>query len=279
MLEIPEAAGLVRQLNQTVFGKTIRQVIAAQNPHGFAWYHGDPSGYASLMVGKKIGNAVNPGGMVEIVVEDVYLLFSDGINLRYHQTSSDQPLKHQLLIVFEDSTSISATVAMYGGLSCFPQGTNDNPYYLAARQKTSPLADAFSKDYFMGLFLPGTENHSLKAFLATEQRIPGLGNGVLQDILFNAQIHPKRKVLTLSSQEIDMLFHAIKRTLKTMADLGGRDTEKDLFGNPGGYQTRMSKNTVGQPCQVCGNLVIKQAYMGGSVYFCPVCQTESLPSN
>lgn|GEM_PF-2077218 len=30
-----------------------------------------------------------------------------------------------------------------------------------------------------------------KAFLATEQRIPGLGNGVLQDILWTARIHPK----------------------------------------------------------------------------------------
>jgi hypothetical protein len=29
---------------------------------------------------------------------------------------------------------------------------------------------------------------SLKALLATEQRIPGLGNGVLQDILFKARM-------------------------------------------------------------------------------------------
>jgi formamidopyrimidine-DNA glycosylase len=275
MIEIPEAAVLARQVNQTVSGKTISQVIAAQNPHGFAWYTGDPSGYAALLVGKKFGKAVNPGGMVEIEVQDVRLLFSDGINLRFHQTSSEQPLKHQMLIAFEDQTSLSATVAMYGGLSCFPQGANDNPYYLAARQKTSPLDDAFSKDHFFGLFLPKTENYSLKAFLATEQRIPGLGNGVLQDILFKAQLHPKRKVSSLTLQEKEPLFLAIKQTLQEMADLGGRDTEKDFFGNPGGYQTRMSKNTVGQPCQVCGSPVIKQAYMGGSIYFCPECQKES----
>jgi len=168
-----------------------------------------------------------------------------------------------------------ATVAMYGGLSCFPQGANDNPYYLASRQKTSPLSEAFTQDYFFSLFVPDTEKYSLKAFLATEQRIPGIGNGVLQDILFKAQLHPKRKVSTLTTKDKESLFHAAKLTLKEMAALGGRDTEKDLFGNPGGYQTRMSKNTVGQPCQVCGSLVIKQAYMGGSIYFCPGCQKES----
>ncbi len=59
-----------------------------------------------------------------------------------------------------------------------------------------------------------------------------------------------------------------------MARQGGRDTEKDLFGNFGGYITLMSKNTVGKACPVCGGLIQKQAYMGGSIYFCPSCQKE-----
>jgi formamidopyrimidine-DNA glycosylase len=42
---------------------------------------------------------------------------------------------------------------------------------------------------------------SLKAALATEQRIPGLGNGSLQDILWQAHLHPKRKTNTLSDEE------------------------------------------------------------------------------
>ena len=34
-----------------------------------------------------------------------------------------------------------------------------------------------------------------------------------------------------------------------MVKRGGRDTEKDLFGQPGGYQTQLSKLTVGQSCR------------------------------
>ena len=75
MIEIPEAAALAGQINQTLSGKRISQVITAQNPHGFAWYFGDPAGYAALLVGKKIGKAVNPGGMVEIEVQDVRSAF------------------------------------------------------------------------------------------------------------------------------------------------------------------------------------------------------------
>ena len=113
---------------------------------------------------------------------------------------------------------------------------------------------------------------SAKAFLATEQRIPGLGNGTLQDILFNARVHPKRKVESLSEAEKRAVFDSVKVTLAQMTAQGGRDTETDIFGQPGGYATKCSKHTVDKPCAVCGTPIVKQSYMGGSVYFCPTCQ-------
>ena len=201
-------------------------------------------------------------------------MFSDGVNLRFHQTPEERPLKHQLLIEFEDSTAVSATVAMYGGLLCYPRGANENRYYLVAKEKPSPLTERFTAEYFEGLFLLETNKLSLKAFLATQQRIPGLGNGVLQDILYQARLHPKSKVDTLGEGGKQALFDAVKITLCDMVKEGGRDTERDLFGNAGGYSTRMSKNTAGQPCPSCGSLIQKQNYLGGSIYFCPGCQKE-----
>ena len=110
--------------------------------------------------------------------------------------------------------------------------------------------------------------------MATEQRVPGLGNGILQDILFEAGIHPKRKLNTFSMKEKRALYHGSLAVIKAMAEQNGRDTEKDLFGNPGGYGTAMSRKTVGQPCPKCGDLIRKEAYMGGSIYYCPSCQKE-----
>ena len=113
---------------------------------------------------------------------------------------------------------------------------------------------------------------SVKALLATEQRIPGLGNGVLQDILFNARIHPKRKISTLNAEDKQLLFHSVKDTLRDMIAKGGRDTERDFLGNAGGYRCILSKNTYTKPCVCCGSRLIKEAYLGGSVYYCPNCQ-------
>lgn len=49
-------------------------MVAAQSPHKFAWYYGDPRKYNSLLAGKTVGNAVNHGGMVEIKAGNATLL-------------------------------------------------------------------------------------------------------------------------------------------------------------------------------------------------------------
>jgi len=272
VIELPEASVLAKQINDTVVGKKIKDVIAAQTPHKLAWYFGDPQEYKSLLVGKVISEAASYGGQVEITAGKAKILFSDGVNLRYYDGSEKPPDKHQLLLEFDDGSYLVGWVQMYGGLSAFRKGENDNKYYLVAKEKPSPLSGNFDEDYFKSLFDEGTAKLSLKAFLATEQRIPGLGNGVLQDILFNAKMHPKKKAGTLSTDDKQVLFDSIKNTLSEMTAKGGRDTENDLSGKPGGYKTRLSKNTVGQPCPICGALIQKEAYLGGSIYYCAGCQ-------
>jgi formamidopyrimidine-DNA glycosylase len=273
MIELPEAVSLAKQLTETIKGKTVESVIAGYSPHKFAWYYGDPADYGARLRGKTIGTSVAQGGMVEIRADDVVLLFSDGVVLRFLAKGEKRPAKHQLLIEFGDGAALSASVQMYGGLVCFRDGEYDNKYYDVAREKPSPLSDEFDSRYFDGLISsPDVQKLSAKAFLATEQRVPGLGNGVLQDILYNARIHPKRKIETLADAERAALFDSVKSTLKEMTGQGGRDTEKDLFGEPGGYETKLSKNTVNRPCPVCGGRIVRQAYMGGSIYFCAGCQ-------
>lgn len=99
---------------------------------------------------------------------------------------------------------------------------------------------------------------SAKGFLATGQRIPGPRNGVLQNILLNAGIHPKKKIHTLSDAQKLRLFDNVKATLAEMVEGGGRDTERDLLGNWGGYETKLSKNTVLSLCRNCGGAIKKE---------------------
>lgn len=274
MLEIPESNTIAKQMNEMLKGKVIKYVKANMSPHKFAWYFGNTEDYHDLLAGKKIGLANARGGMIEIEVEDCRIVFGDGATPRFYEDCGNIPEKHQLFMEFTDGSALVATIQMYGGLCAYKEGQNDNPYYLGACEKPSILSDEFSFDYFKSLYSESLQNKSVKAFIATEQRIPGLGNGVLQDILFQADLHPKRKMNTISEDDIKKLYYTIKKVLKEMIENGGRDTEKDLFGNPGRYITYMSKNTYGEPCTKCGYQICKQSFLGGTVYFCEHCQKE-----
>ena len=273
MIELPETYVLAEQIERELTGKTIRSAVANAHPHGFAFYTGDPAAYGGMLSGKMItGTNADPNAIdawdsnVEIICGDMLLSISTPI--KYHAPGAKLPKLHQLLLEFEDGSHLSCTVQMWGGMHCFPYGGRGE----VPRQPPGPLTDAFDEANFDGLLSGVKPTISAKAFLATEQRVPGLGNGVLQDILFNARIHPKRKLQSLTDGDKAALLHSVKSTLAEMKALGGRDTEKDLFDQKGGYQTILSNNTLKSPCRVCGAGLIREAYLGGNIYYCPVCQ-------
>lgn len=274
MIEIPESFTISKQASEALKGKTIAHIIEPNSPHRFTFYNGDPAEYSGILVGRTIQIAYGYGCFVDILMdEDTHLLIGDGTNMRYYTSAEKAPKKYQLMIVFDDNSFLAFTVSMYGTIYAF-KGEFDNPYYQGSIHKLCPLDERFDKAYFLSLIRNLKKDLSAKALLATEQRIPGLGNGVVQDILFNARISPKRKVSTLSEADTDRLFNTVKSTLKEMTRQGGRDTEKDLYGALGNYRTILSKNTYHAPCPICGEQIQKETYLGGSIYYCPHCQRE-----
>lgn len=273
MIELPEAYVLADQMTERLKGRRVRHVVAGASPHRFAWFLGDPEGYNDLLAREFAGETRAHGGLVEMTLGEKVLILHDGATPRFYPYGERVPEKHQLLMEFEDDSTLVVTVRMYGGIYACRQGEDDSPYHQVAREKPSPLTDAFDHAYFESLTqFDGVEKCSAKAFLATEQRIPGLGNGVLQDILWHAQIHPKTKMGALGQEDRTRLYEAVKSLLAEMTVKGGRNVERDLMGTKGGYQIQLGKNTLGSPCPRCGGEIEKAAYMGGNIYFCAGCQ-------
>jgi len=275
MIELPETRVLAEQINRTLVGKTIQNVAAGAFPHKFAWYSGNPDEYQDKLGGKtvtgaKSGASYACGCATEITCGDMLLAISTSI--RYHPLGDKLPAKHQLLIEFDDFSHLSCTVQMWGAMHCLPVGEDGLAEGYKPNKNPTPFDPAFDEDFFRSLLAGVEQSMSVKAFLATEQRIPGLGNGVLHDILFHARINPRTRLEKLSPEQRDALYSSVKNTLFEMAARGGRDTEKDLFGVSGGYRTILSSKTLDKPCPVCGSEIVREAYLGGNVYYCPVCQ-------
>ena len=270
MLELPEALTLAAQLKKNVAGKTVARVFPPTKEHKFCWFNGDPKEYGASINGSVVSSAEAFGIFAELGFDNGQkLCVNDGVNVRLINAGS-APVDYQLMIAFEDGSALVFTVAMYGGI-VLHGGDYLNEYYLKSRRYISPLCDEFG-GYYHAVVNNSKPTLSAKALIAAEQRFPGVGNGVLQDILFNARIHPKRKLNTLDDPVRVRLLESMTSTLREMTDKGGRDTERDLFGEPGGYVTLMSKNALASGCPVCGGPITKEAYLGGSVYYCPVCQ-------
>lgn len=270
MIELPEALSLASQLDKAVGGKSTAFVLPPSKPHKFCWFSGEPSEYQAKLKGSRVTGAEAFGIYVELAFDNGQrLCVNDGVNVRL-LPQEDIPKNYQLIIGFDDGSALAFTVAMYGGI-ILHGGDYDNEYYLKSRAALSPF-DAGFRELFDRRLAESKPNLSAKAFLATEQRFPGIGNGVSQDILFAAGLSPKRKLCTMDAADTERLYRAVIDVLGEMTRLGGRDTEKDIYGRPGGYATRMSKNSLASGCPVCGGEVVKESYLGGSVYYCPGCQ-------
>lgn len=277
MIELPEALTVAAQMTHTVTGKRVREALANASPHKFAFYTGDPAAYASLLVGQKLGPARAGGKMIYLPVgsELTLVLGEGGERILHHAAGARLPDKHQLWLAFEDDTHLTVSIQGWGFVGLMDPETLTAHVY-AGRTGPSPLDDGFTLDAFTALFdaLPAGDSRSIKAFVVSDPGMRGIGNGCLQDVLFHAGLHPRRRAVELARPQQKELYRALRSTLRQMVEQGGRDSELDLYGHPGRYERLFHSGTVGQPCPVCGTPIEKQSFLGGSVYFCPACQPE-----
>jgi formamidopyrimidine-DNA glycosylase len=276
MIELPEAITLASQFNQELLGKRIASGMRGSSPHKFA-FTGKLSDdqFASTVKGKTIGPSHADGWIIltELAPGYVLSLGCGGERIQYHADESTLPKKHQLLFNFQDGTLLTVSVSGWGEVRLLEQSDLPNHPHIK-RGAVSPLSEAFTPDYFNSLLdaVPQDKNVSAKTFIVSEPGLWGVGNGCLQDILYRARIHPKRKILDLTKEERQKLYQAVTNTLKQMTNLCGRDSERDLYDQPGGYRRILHSKSVGKPCQQCGAPIEKAQYLGGAIYFCPTCQ-------
>ena len=190
-----------------------------------------------------------------------------------HQLGAKLPKKYHLYLGFEDGSFFTETTQMWGAIELYEAGAEQEREYVKG-MRTTPVESAFTLDYFEDLIkeVNAMGKRSVKGLLTQDQLIPGLGNAIAQDIMFNARLHPRHDIAELKRDQRDGLYSAIQDTLGEVIEQGGRYDEYDLFNQKGGYVRLMDRYAAGKPCPVCGTLVEKMSYLGGTCYFCPNCQ-------
>ena len=275
MFEIPEYTTLALQMNMTLVGKNIQRGTLGNSPHKFVSYNQTHEEFEGLTRGKRVGLARVRGHWLTMDLEPGYrlLLGECGGKVLYHTPGAALPEKYHLFLAFTDGSSLTALTAMWGAFELYEVEKEQERQYIKGMRPT-PVDREFTFDYFSALIdeLLQGKKRSVKSLLTQDQLIPGLGNAIAQDIMFNALLHPRHSLADLTPDQRRDLFEAITNTVHAVIDKGGRNDEVDLFGKPGGYVRLMDSHTAGKPCPECGRAVEKLQYLGGACYFCPKCQ-------
>ena len=134
-MSIAENQVISNQLQKTVVGKTIVRTVANQNPHSFVWFATEPryafaakeishkqaEQYDSMLTGKKITSSDVHFGSYStynfLYVGDRALMF--GIPTRYYESNEKLPRRHQLLLTFDDGSTMALCGSLGGTIYLF----------------------------------------------------------------------------------------------------------------------------------------------------------------
>lgn len=152
------------------------------------------------------------------------------------------------------------------------------------RQLSDSLGpEPFGKEFTLERFkeIVSHRGQRIKTVLLDQRYIVGLGNIYADEALFEAGVHPARRADSLTHEEIERLYSAIKQVLSAgIAHKGTTfDSYLDAFGKPGAHQfhLRVYRRT-GQPCPRCGTPIERIVIGGRGTHFCPKCQAFTPPA-
>ncbi|AFK04214.1 Formamidopyrimidine-DNA glycosylase catalytic domain protein [Emticicia oligotrophica DSM 17448] len=112
------------------------------------------------------------------------------------------------------------------------------------------------------------KNAPIKSVLLDQSTVAGIGNWIVDDVLFQAKIHPERSSNQLSNQKIIDIHQAIKLVIQTAIDLQANynDFPKNFLIHARGWG--IQQQTLIGKCPACGEPISISKVGGRTTFFC-----------
>lgn len=118
------------------------------------------------------------------------------------------------------------------------------------------------------------ENHTLKRALTDPHLFSGIGNAYSDEILHAARLSPLKLTRSLSGEDVERLYQAVRSTLLLWVERLRRDAAGAFPEKVTAFHREMAVHgRYGQPCPVCGSPVQHIVYTDNECNYCPTCQT------
>ncbi|MDR0481838.1 MAG: hypothetical protein LBH13_01540 [Cellulomonadaceae bacterium] len=273
MAELPEIAKYTAQMDETLRGRVMADVVILQEK----CCNIPPDELVARIRGAAVTRVQYRGKWITHTLdngETILLNYGMGADVIFAEAGTPDPEKYQIKVVFTDGTFYTAKFWWFGMFHLCPTADVDNhPSYKDVA--LDPFNSAFTEEYFAQL-LSGKRTQ-VKSFMLNQKNIGGIGNMYAHDILWEARLHPQTKISAMTEAEVLGLYGAIQKVLGASRDRGSFEWEKDFHGQPGGWGGEGRDDfkvgyLEGEPCPRCATAIIMLKTGSTSSYLCPQCQ-------
>lgn len=271
MPELPEVESVVRGVRPDLEGRTI-QAVWMDWPNSLATP--DSTIFMGRLPGQQIMTVTRRGKYIVIRLDTDYLLIHLKMTGNLYVVPDDAEKNadrwvhfrfqldngHQLR--FSDSRK-------FGKVYLVPDAES-----VVGKLGPEPLSETFTPTLFAER-LRGRKT-SVKPLLLDQTFLAGVGNIYADEALHAAHIAPLRRTDSLTPDEIEALYHAIRGVLdKGIARQGASiSTYRNPDGSKGTMQNEfLAYGRTGQHCPTCGEGIIEKIIVGQrGTHYCPRCQ-------
>ena len=266
MPELPEVHTITTELKQKIIGKTIKSVDMYKEKS----FQGDKR----LITGKKIKKISRRAKVIIIELNGVILAIHLKMTgqLVFQKKKDESQFKHiRVILNFSDkNVLIFNDLRIFGWIKIIkPEELNK----IVSNFGVEP----FSKEFTYQKLLETLKNRkiAIKLALTDQTKISGLGNIYVNEVLFCAQINPKKPANKINENEAKRISKCTIKILKKAIKYKGTTAENYLRtdGKPGEFDKHLLiYGKKDKPCPKCGAFIERIALGGRGTFFCPKCQ-------
>jgi formamidopyrimidine-DNA glycosylase len=271
--ELPEVETVRRMLDATVVGRTVRTVTLSGAPLRAPV----ASALARRLRGRTFTGTGRHGKYLLLHLDgDLTLVSHLGMSGRWLffavAPAQRAPHVHARLTLRDGAEVWFQDPRRFGLLRLAPTaalGRDPALAELGPDPMAAPLSGADLRARARGL------RASVKSFLLDQRRIAGLGNIYASEILFRAEVGPRRRAGALRAADWERIAAAVPAVLGEAIERMGTTFSmyRTLWGEPGQFAERLAVyDRAGEPCRRCGTPIRRIVQGQRSTFFCPSCQ-------
>jgi len=266
MPELPEISSRAKEMQKELTGKTIKKIEVLQPK----CLNVSKKKFTTALAGAKLLGTTCHGKWLFTDTTKGHLLINMGMGGELLLVDSkSMPEKWRIAFHFKDRTTLAVNFWWFGYTHYAAEGKLEKHTMSA---KLGPNAIDVTRAELHEML--SKRKGAIKSFLLNQERIAGIGNAYVHDILFLAGLHPLRTIDTFTDDEIEALWNGIQKGLKPSLRKRGAFYERDLYGKRGGFKMKdiLVGYREGKPCPSCGEKVVKIKTGSTSSFICPKCQ-------